>query len=358
MKNKLDELKKQIWELHIVQKCYPLVYKISIMRQIKKDKNVIFLFGAPSHSNMGDQAQTYCIQRWIRKNYPDDQVIIINTDKLYNFDYYVLKYIRSIIRSNDKIFLHSGYHTTDLYPMEDSVQRKTIELFHDKKIVIFPQTVNYISDVEKKKASKVYNSENVVFLARDNISYQNIRHMVSKPHIYVFPDVVTTMIGQYRYSNQRAGILLCMRNDKESLYDKSWLTTWTNKLCKLEKISITDTTINISAKRISKNRKKYLEAIWRQYSNFKLVITDRYHGTIFSLIAGTPVIVLPSTDHKLESGVDWFADMLGDYVRYVNDMSQLEDVVKEMLKHKYDHSMPKYFSSNYYDHLKTIIETG
>lgn len=353
-----DIIKKSIWKIYAVQKCYSIISVLNINLQIKRNKNTIFVFGAPNHSNMGDQAQTYCIEQLIKKNYPDYQIIISTTDKLYNCNYYVLRHIRKNIRINDKIFLHSGYHTTDLYPMEDLVQQKVIQLFPDKKIIIFPQTVNYISDEEKEKASQVYDSENVIFLARDKVSYQNILNMVSKPRVFVFPDVVTTMIGQFTYSVMREGILLCMRNDKESLYDKICISAWKEKLCKYGDVSITDTTISVPAKKIRKNRKKCLEEIWKKYANYKLIITDRYHGIIFSLIAGTPVIVLPSADHKLVSGVDWFVDVFHGYVRYVEDISQLENIVEEMLACKYDYCLTKYFCSNYYDHLKSIIETN
>ncbi|WP_082026255.1 polysaccharide pyruvyl transferase family protein [Prevotella pectinovora] len=44
-------------------------------------------------------------------------------------------------------------------------------------------------------------------------------------------------------------------------------------------------------------------AILQQFAKYQVVITDRYHGTIFSQIVNTPVIVISSTDHKLRSGV-------------------------------------------------------
>lgn len=49
-------------------------------------------------------------------------------------------------------------------------------------------------------------------------------------------------------------------------------------------------------------------------SHYKVVITDRYHGTIFSLIANTPVIIIKSTDHKVTTGADWFKGIYDDYV--------------------------------------------
>ena len=36
-------------------------------------KNAL-VFGMPFHSNAGDQAQSYCIELWIKQNYPDYKI--------------------------------------------------------------------------------------------------------------------------------------------------------------------------------------------------------------------------------------------------------------------------------------------
>jgi exopolysaccharide biosynthesis predicted pyruvyltransferase EpsI len=33
------------------------------------------------------------------------------------------------------------------------------------------------------------------------------------------------------------------------------------------------------------------------------VVTDRFHGVIFAVLAGTPVVALRSKDHKIEAGL-------------------------------------------------------
>ena len=92
------------------------------------------------------------------------------------------------------------------------------------------------------------------------------------------------------------------------------------------------------------------------YSKFQLIITDRYHGTIFSLIAGTPVIVLKTTDHKLSSGVKWFPQDFKDYIEFVENIDSVYDTAQEILSKKLTHQLPPYFKQNYYDKLKKILE--
>ena len=60
-----------------------------------------------------------------------------------------------------------------------------------------------------------------------------------------------------------------------------------------------------------------------RYSHYKLIVTDRYHGTIFSLVAGTPVIIIKTTDHKVITGAEWFK---GLYDKYVYVANTLDDV--------------------------------
>ena len=92
------------------------------------------------------------------------------------------------------------------------------------------------------------------------------------------------------------------------------------------------------------------------YSRFKLIITDRYHGTIFSLIAGTPVIVLKTSDHKLSSGVKWFPEEFKDYVTFAENLDEAYEKAAMMMNKQLTHQLPPYFKENYYDKLKSLLE--
>ena len=106
---------------------------------------------------------------------------------------------------------------------------------------------------------------------------------------------------------------------------------------------------------------KILSEIFEEYSKYEVVITDRYHGTIFSLIAATPVVVIGSTDHKLSSGVKWFPrNIFGDYITFANDLDEAYSKAIQMLQNskKISHELPPYFKENYYDILKKRLESN
>lgn len=331
---------------------YHIKLILGILFRLKQ--NNAYLFGAPMHINMGDQAQTYCIRRWINNNYEGYNVIILPIPHTTNF---VLKLIKVLLKSSDKIFFHSGYHLTDLYPVKD-IYFRCLSLFKEHQIVSFPQTVYFENEKNLLETSCIFSKHpNMVLLCRDETSYQTAKNFFKLKKIFLFPDIVTTLIGSYSFNNKRNGVLFCLRNDIEAYYSAKDLDILIGRFGNIRK-ERTDTSIPNSFNYIETNRKKILENIFNYYSTFKVVITDRYHGTIFSLIAQTPVIVLSSTDHKLSSGVKWFPkEIFGDYVFYASSLDEAYEVAKKkLIDNSLTYKLPKYFEENYYCKLKEKLE--
>jgi exopolysaccharide biosynthesis predicted pyruvyltransferase EpsI len=325
---------------------------MTLKKKISSTSPNIFLFGTPNHSNMGDQAQTYCIINWMNQNYPEHKV---HTFYLKNSTGRILQYIRQNIQKDDKIFCHSGYHLTNLYD-EQRIYSKLVEMFPDFPIVIFPQTINYTQpEVATKTASLFNNHKDLTILCRDEVSFKTAQTLFSQCHLLLYPDVVTSLIGTKQFENKRDGILFCIRNDKEAFYNPEQITGLRKRIEQFDVVSMTDTTISMPAVEIAENREKILNSIFEDYSGFRLIITDRYHGTIFSLIAGTPVIVLSSSDHKLSSGVKWFPPEFSDYVRYANSLDEAYQLAELSLNKKLDHILPDYFRKNFWNVLKEKI---
>ena len=328
-----------------------------ILRNLKKQFSIegkkIFLFGSPYHSNMGDQAQTYCSMKWFEKYYPDYTIFEFNTVDIYRDNYKLLNIIKEIITKRDIIFLHSGYHTTDLYMLEENMQREVVKRFPNNKVVVLPQTILYENDIERETSKQIYNAHNdLTFLCRDQVSFKTAEKLLYNCKRMLYPDIVTTLIGTKEYSNARNGILFCMRNDKEAHYKSEVIDEIKDKLSEISKVDMTDTTIDIKCKEIIKDREKILFNMFEEYSKYEVIVTDRYHGTIFSLISNTPVIVLSSSDHKLESGVKWFPQEFEEYVTFLSDINELQDKIIEILNKKYDYKLPQYFNDVYYSRLK------
>ena len=344
------------WVRRIYRRLRRFLSTCRFFLKIKLGKNV-FVFGAPFHTNMGDQAQTYCIEKYLKSAYPNYRVSIYETTALTWEDFALLRKIHKFANRADKVFLHSGYHTTDLYMLEENMQRRVIQLFCDRQIVLLPQTVYYKTVEEREAAQAIYNAHpNLLMMCRDHVSYQTAQQLFPSVKTVLMPDIVTTLIGTKRYTSERKGIMLCLRNDKEAFYTAEQINALKTELEEIDVVDTTDTTIQIDMEYLRKNREKVLHGIWDDYAHYKVIVTDRYHGTIFSLIAATPVVVISSTDHKLSSGVKWFPQSFSDYVCYEPDLDKIAARVQEICAREYDYRLDNYFHTNYYAFLREIVE--
>ena len=111
-----------------------------------------------------------------------------------------------------------------------------------------------------------------------------------------------------------------MRNDKEAFHQPEAIEQLRRKLEEFITTEQTDTTVDIPPDEVIADRKRILHSTFDYFSRFQAVVTDRYHGTIFSLIGNTPVVVLNSNDHKLASGVKWFPESFSGHVYFAETL--------------------------------------
>lgn len=319
-------------------------------------KHTVWYFGVPSHMNLGDQAQRCCITRWIKENYPDSDIFEITSREFNRTHKKVVDRLKTKIKPDDLIVMQSGYTMTGIHPDETS-HRIISETFADNKVLFFPQTILFYNERLKNKTVRaIEKNKNVILLTRDNTSFETAKALYKNITVDCYPDIVTSQIGKYDFNNKRDGILFCMRNDAEQFYDRKDVLNLINKFKSKKKVDLTDTTVNW------KDFGTDCDSIWPQifsviesYSKYELIITDRYHGTIFSLIAGTPVIVLKTNDHKVSTGVDWFKGVFDDYVVLANDLNDAEIKAEAMLGKQFDYKLSDYFDKKYYKKLKSLI---
>ncbi len=324
----------------------------SRLKIIDKERPVVYLMCCPIHPNLGDQAQRFCIERWIKTNYPNHQ-LVSSCARTVPQGYY--EKIEELIKPDDIIIIHSGYLFMNDKSDVPAILR-IVDLFKGNKIVIFPQTVNFSCDEIKNSFIEVFAKHpDLVLLCRDFVSYDTALTLFPKNKCVTFPDIVTSLIGTYNKSSIRSGVCFCLRDDKEKLYTDGQLSGLIDQLRKYGCCRI-DTTWKISPYTMNGNREKIVMKMIEYLANKKLVITDRYHGTIFSVIANTPVIVLNSTDHKLSSGVQWFPkDLFGHSIFYAKDLDEAYSFADDILKSDLQVNNPNYFSEKYWNNLFDIL---
>lgn len=309
-----------------------------------------------THPNLEDLAQTICTRDWIQKNYPEAFVVEIPPRDFYFDKEKMLSVMKSAVLQTDLIVFQSGYTMTGVHEYE-AMRRIILESFPNNRIVILPQTIFYQTAEATKWAVETYKDrKNLLLLARDRISYEKAQSLFGYTQMAMFPDIVTTLIGKKAFNSLREGILFCVRDDWERLYTKKEMKTLIHHIKQYMPVSQTDTTVRIANTEDWENTRALIEQTIEGYSKFKLIVTDRYHGTIFALIAGTPVIILKTTDHKVVTGVEWFEPCMPDYISVADTLEQAEKLIFQMLEQPREYTGGDYFQRNYYDHLKTMIE--
>lgn len=320
------------------------------LENVKKEENNIFFFGMPIHKNLGDLAQFYCIKKWLKSNYSNYNIFCFETYSTYS----KLFFNKFLNRLNDNsiIVFQSGYCTKENH-LDHKMHRKIVNKCKNNKIIFFPQTVNFFDKRQLDKTAKIYNfNGNVVFLARDNISYDTAIKKFSNCKVLLFPDIVTSLIGTLDIEcNNKNGLLLCLRNDGEKLFDDSEYNC-SDLISKYKIIDKCDTNSLYSYDDTIADLEKVLIEFVTKISKYKLIITDRYHGTIFSLIANTRVIVVPTNDHKVITGAHWF-DNIYDSICIAKNPTDAIEIAKKIESFVVNNS--SYFKENYYDKLKSQL---
>lgn len=320
----------------------------TILRNSNKPR--IYFFCTPIHSNLGDQAQLFCWLRLMEEWHPEHEVICVPA-RYRSFT--TIRTIHDKLGKNDIVYVHSGYLIFDPHP-ELPFILDIVRGFYDTKITILPQTVNLVGDWYQHVVAQVFNSHpNLTLYCRDEVSLENAKKLFPKVEKRLMPDVVTSLIGnaEFLYPNSiRKGVMLCVRNDGEKLYSNEQINVLRKRFEGIS-TSICDTTINASIWKWEKNREFLIRKMLSLFAKYHVIITDRYHGTIFSQIVNTPVIVISSTDHKLSSGVKWFPkDQFEGNITFAADLDEAYNKAVEILARKGKiKKNPAWFKNTYYN---------
>ena len=117
-----------------------------------------------------------------------------------------------------------------------------------------------------------------------------------------------------------------------------------------------DTTIDMSYKKILKDLHGAMMNIIEVFEKSRIVITDRYHGMIYSLVSNTPVIVMKTTDHKVIEGYKILKKQYQDRIWLADSPDEALLIAKEVLKFPNYGQLDNYFQREIYGKLRDRIE--
>ncbi len=326
---------------------------------INPEDRKIWYFGIPPEANVGDQAQVVCILKFLKKYYPEYHIYTYFSKDLNQDNAFFLKLLKKYhrITKNDKICFQSGYDVTDIgiewNGSPEIMHRNVVAMFPDIPTVMMPQTINFVSKNQMKISGEIYGKHTkLIFYTRGKRSFEFAKKMMPNVNLINSPDIVTTMIGDKVYEYERNGILLVKRAyDHQSQYSKEEIEKVDKVLNEIEPTDKLDTTIIAPPSDFYEKREEILEQMLDRFAHYKVIVTDRYHGVIFAMITGTPVVVLKTAIHKVGDGVDMFRGVadFDNYIFVCDRLENLKEIVMNAINKGCNKNPSIYFKENFFN---------
>lgn len=290
-------------------------------------KNFVIL-GIPDYGNLGDQALRLGENIFLTKYFKGYEPFEITTSNLSN-----ATVIKKYLNNKDYISLHAGGNIGTLYPGIHQRQERILSKFKNNKLFIFPQTFYYSHDEVGKKAlkktRKVYDHcKDFHVFARDENSYNLLKKNMPEIKSDLMPDMALMLHYKKNYSRHSALLLLRLDSEKTLTWqDENQIFSVVESKFGTD-ITQSDTHIYIDNLSIE----QYEDAVFaklKQIASSQLVITDRLHGMIFSVITRTPCILLPSKSPKIKGVYQWVKQ--NKYIKLIDNIQDLPKAIDEVL---------------------------
>ncbi len=311
-----------------------IYYKRAIRRLECAPNNVAVLFGSPIHNNLGDHLITLGELKYLEEIGFDKQIVQIPKQVYWMYK----ERIKEGITPDTRIFINGGGWLGDLWPEDDSFMQEIVSTFSDNRIIIFPQTVYYERKQgkidTKEKAIQTYSScKKLTIFLRDKASYDFFYSRLPYAKVLLIPDIalyVNRWAPKNEYNNRnllKAGI--CLRNDKEKVDDNKLIY---QKVINLLfgngfQVSCVNTMARLGIPIFA--RKMVVNKHLLQFAQKDIIVTDRLHAMIFSVITHTPCIVFDNKSKKV-SGVynTWLSQFDGIYPLFLDDDDDDDGVIR------------------------------
>lgn len=304
----------------------------SSFQELKKTGKKIILFGTPEYGNLGDHAIAKAELLFLQRYCSQLPIVEITQEMLF----WIKEEVFCQIEKEDILIYTGGGFFGTLYSKDGmSSLRDIVRRFPLNTIIIFPQTIFYSQDRRGKRElnndRRLFNKHEKLFLfLREKKSYRFAikEKILNGDHIFCVPDIVLTL-SLSKIAEERNNILVCLRNDKEKR--ESINIEIIKKFVAERGMQIEFGTTRIEKDlKDSVEREKALNDKFKEFAAHKLVITDRLHGMIFSVITGTPCIAIDNLTRKVSGVYEWIKDL--EYIM-LSDKKELDNTLLSIEKY-------------------------
>nr|WP_306239631.1 polysaccharide pyruvyl transferase family protein [Ornithinimicrobium cryptoxanthini] len=268
----------------------------------------VFVALAADYGNLGDLAITYAQEHFLQEIFPEAIVELLPISQTLP----AIAELRQAIRPQDVITLVGGGNTGDMYDDIQYLRELVIRSFPRTRIVSFPQTIDFSETFygrwARRQARRAYNRHgDLTIFARDTRSLRTAKQLFAGCTVRLAPDVVLTL-DRTLPTADRQGVVVALRSDLERGLNDAEHATIEAVARQIDQIRKRDTHLG-DVRVTARQAEVALNHFWGDLRSARLVITDRLHGMIFSVITGTPCVVFDSGTGKVEQFYDdWLKD--------------------------------------------------
>ena len=286
--------------LHLLQ----YVSGVFVILTDKREGNRAILIGTPEHDNIGDHAIALAEERFIKRFFSEYKIYEIPVDRWRKY----AAFIRTRIKINDLVFITGGGNMGNVYLEDEKLKRFAIKRLSQNLITVFPQTVYYEDTPagrnELLKTKRIFDRHhNLILVAREMKSFELMRVCFPNNIHIPCPDMVFYLDFDSSETEKNNIIGICFRNDTEAIVKQDEKKKIIKALCDKHTVRLFST---LNATSIdAESRQDIVMKKLSEVASYGLVITDRLHGMIFSVIVGTACKILPSVTQKITSTMLW-----------------------------------------------------
>jgi len=308
--------------LNKVSKVLPLTFKVWLISLLNRKERLLslnkraFIFLAADYGNIGDIAISQAQHQFLEKNISGFDVVSIPISQTR----LVLRSIKKQIKKDDVVTIIGGGNMGGIYPDIEALRQLVIQSFSRNRIICFPQTLDWDDSTQSKRALqrivKTYSRHpDIHVFARESITYTKLNEIFSEHNnvnVDLVPDIVMSTTAKALDTQdclKPAGILRCLRDDKEAALSVAQYAILDVALANTG-YTIEKTDTHAGGSQLDEAQcAKLLADKLSQFRAARLVVTDRLHGMILSLLSGTPCLVIPNSNHKISQTChDWLQD--------------------------------------------------
>lgn len=288
-----------------------------------------WLFCAPDYDNLGDHAIAAAEHRFFKSAFHMELVEVpLGVFAVCG------PAAKEEIQPSDLILITGGGFLGSLWIDNERQVREVVASYPENRIIVLPQTLYWEDSpearAEEEKSRAVYTAHpRLTLCARDQETARLLRESYPGCQVELLPDMVLSCDWTFPDAAEHRGILLCLRDDKESALTEAArqdLFRWAEETGR--EVRFTDTVLNRWPVP-QWERSALLDAKLREFREAEVVVTDRLHGLLFSVITGTPCVALPNSTHKLQKTFHWVREVSN--IRFAPSAEQAGALAAEVL---------------------------